>query len=64
MTERENQFAGSVGIAPAQSADALRQKDPRRRYREKWRADTRQAMDAYNERVRRDSVFGDGLRSF
>lgn len=64
MTERENQFAGSVGIAPAQTADALLQEEERYRYREKWRADNKQAIEAYNERVKRDGVFGDDVRDF
>lgn len=31
---------------------------------ETWREANRQAVDYYNERVGRNGVFGDGLRSF
>ncbi|MDQ3228263.1 MAG: type II toxin-antitoxin system CcdA family antitoxin [Pseudomonadota bacterium] len=34
------------------------------RRRERWLAENREAIEAYNERVRRDGVFSDGLRSF
>ena len=40
------------------------QEEVRRRYREKWRADNKQAINAYNERVNRDGVFGDDVRGF
>lgn len=36
----------------------------RARKRERWLAENREAIDAYNARVERDGVFSDGLRSF
>ena len=32
--------------------------------RERWLADNRAAISAFNERVERDGVFSDGLRKF
>lgn len=40
-------------------ADAIRIKR-----RERWLADNREAISAFNERVDRDGVFSDGLRKF
>lgn len=34
------------------------------RRREKWLAENRDAIAAYNERIERDGMFSDGLRSF
>ncbi|MCM2336225.1 MAG: type II toxin-antitoxin system CcdA family antitoxin [Pseudomonas sp.] len=36
----------------------------RARKRERWLAENREAIEAYNARVERDGVFSDGLRSF
>ena len=36
----------------------------RARKRERWLAENRDAIAAYNERVERDGMFSDGLRSF
>lgn len=36
----------------------------RARRRERWLADNREALEAYNARVEREGVFSDGLRSF
>lgn len=36
----------------------------RARKRERWLAENREAISAYNTRVERDGVFSDGLRSF
>jgi len=36
----------------------------RARKRERWLAENRDAIAAYNERIERDGMFSDGLRSF
>lgn len=36
----------------------------RRKLSERWLAENRAAIDAYNERVEADGVFSDGLRTF
>jgi antitoxin CcdA len=36
----------------------------RQRQRERWLADNREAVDAYNTHVDKYGTFGDGLRSF
>lgn len=36
----------------------------RERQRERWLAENRAAIDAYNEHVERHGVFSDGLRTF
>jgi antitoxin CcdA len=36
----------------------------RRRYREKWLAENQEAIAEYNERVKREGMFSDGLRGF
>ena len=32
--------------------------------RRKWKADNREAIEAYNQRIKRDGAFSDGLRGF
>ncbi len=56
--------ARELGMNVSQTVDALLQEEVRRRYREKWRADNKDAIAAYNERVKRDGAFGDDVRSF
>jgi antitoxin CcdA len=58
------ELARELGMNVSQTVDALLQEEVRRRYREKWRAQNREAIAAYNERVKRDGVFGDDVRSF
>ena len=36
----------------------------KQRRQEKWLAENRDALDAYNKHVERDGVFSDGLRGF
>ena len=57
-------LARELGMNVSQALDAFLQEEVRRLYREKWRAENRQAIAAYNQRVRRDGVFGDDVRSF
>lgn len=58
------ELARELGMNVSQTLDTLLQQEVRRRYREKWQADNQQAIAAYNERVKRDGVFGDSVRSF
>jgi antitoxin CcdA len=32
--------------------------------RRKWKKDNREAIEAYNQRIKRDGAFSDGLRGF
>ncbi len=57
-------LARELGMNVSQAVDTFLQEEVRRLYREKWRAENRQAIAAYNQRVRRDGVFGDDVRSF
>ena len=57
-------LARELGMNVSQAVDTFLQEEVRRLYREKWRAENRQAIAAYNQRVRRDGVFGDEVRSF
>lgn len=36
----------------------------KKKQRERWLAENKQAMEAYNEHVEKHGVFSDGLRSF
>lgn len=58
------ELARELGMNVSQTVDALLQEEVRRRYRDKWRAENRDAIAAYNERVKRDGAFGDDVRSF
>lgn len=53
-----------LGMNDSQTVDALVQEEVRRRYREKWRADIKDAIAAYNERIKRKGAFGDGVSDF
>ena len=57
-------LARELGMNVSQTVDTFLQEEVRRLYREKWRAQNRPAIAAYNQRVRRDGVFGDDVRSF
>ena len=57
-------LARELGMNVSQTVDAFLQAEVRRLYREKWRAENQAAIAAYNERGKRDGVFGDGVRSF
>ena len=58
------ELARELGMNVSQTLDTLLQQEVRRRYREKWQAANQQAIAPYNERVKRDGVFGDSVRSF
>lgn len=56
--------ARELGMNVSQVVDTLLQEEVKRRYRERWLAENRDAIDEYNQRVRREGVFSDGLRNF
>ena len=58
------EVARAMGMNVSQVVDTLLQEEVRRRYREKWLAENQEAIAEYNERVKREGVFSDGLRSF
>ena len=53
-----------MGMNVSQVVDALLQEEARRRYREKRLVENQEAVAEYNERVKREGVFSDGLRGF
>ena len=58
------EMARELGMNVSQTVDALLQAEVKRLYREKWRAENKGAIAAYNARVQRDGVFGDDVRDF
>jgi len=56
--------AREMGMNVSQVLDTFLQEEVRRRYREKWLVENQEAIAEYNERVKREGVFSDGLRSF
>ena len=58
------EVARDLGMNVSQVVDAFLQEEVRRRYREKWLAENREAIAEYNERVKREGVFSDGVRGF
>jgi antitoxin CcdA len=64
LNARVLEVAREMGINVSQVVDTLLQEEVRRLYREKWLVDNQDAITEYNERVRREGVFSDGLRSF
>lgn len=60
--------ARELGMNISQTVDALLAEEVRRRYWEKWKEESREAIEAYNERIRRHGLplakyrtFGRGL---
>ena len=64
LNARVLELARELGMNISHTVDALLQQEVLRRYRERWRADNKEAIAAYNERVRREGAFGDDVRSF
>ena len=58
------EMARELGMNVSQTVDALLQAEVKRLFREKWRAENKQAIAAYNARVKQDGVFGEGVRDF
>ena len=58
------EMARELGMNVSQTVDLLLQAEVKRQYREKWRAENKEAIAAYNARVKQDGVFGDNVRDF
>ncbi|MFC7459607.1 type II toxin-antitoxin system CcdA family antitoxin [Hydrogenophaga defluvii] len=58
------EMAKSMGMNISQTVDALLAKEVERRYWERWNEDNKEAVAAYNERIRRDGIWGSQYRSF
>ena len=57
-------LARELGMNLSQTVDTLLAEEVRRRYRERWNADNKGAIDAYNERVKRNGLPLAKYRSF
>ncbi len=49
-------LARELGMNLSQTVDTLLAAEVRRRYWERWNADNKGAIDAYNERIERDGL--------
>ncbi len=49
-------LARELGMNVSQTVDTLLAAEVRRRYWERWNADNKGAIDAYNERIERDGL--------
>ncbi len=56
--------ATSLGINPSSVVEAALESAIQSREQAAWLSENRAAIRAYNERVRREGIFGDGLRRF
>jgi antitoxin CcdA len=56
--------AHELGINPSATLEDALADEIRKRNREIWLEENREAIEAYNELVARKGVFSDGLRSF
>jgi antitoxin CcdA len=56
--------AREMGMNVSQTVDGLLAEEVKRRYWEKWREDNKEAMLAYNERIRREGIWGAKYRTF
>ena len=52
------------GMNVSPTVDTSMREEVRRRDQEKWHADNTDAIAAYNERIKREGAFGDGVRDF
>jgi antitoxin CcdA len=50
------EMARELGMNISQTVDALLAEEVKRRYWEKWKEENKDAMDAYNERIRREGL--------
>ncbi len=57
-------MARELGMNVSQTVDALLAEEVRRRYWERWNADNKDAIDAYNTRIERDGLPLAKYRSF
>ncbi len=57
-------LARELGMNLSQTVDTLLAEEVRRRYWERWNADNKDAIDAYNDRIERDGLPLAKYRSF
>ena len=57
-------MARELGMNVSQTVDALLAEEVRRRYRERWNEENREAVQAYNERIEREGLPLAKYRSF
>ncbi|MBI5276287.1 MAG: type II toxin-antitoxin system CcdA family antitoxin [Burkholderiales bacterium] len=50
------EMARDLGMNISQTVDALLAEEVKRRYWEKWKEENKDAMEAYNERIRREGL--------
>jgi antitoxin CcdA len=50
------EMAKELGMNISQTVDQLLAEEVKRRYWEKWKEENKEAMDAYNERIRREGL--------
>lgn len=58
------EVARELGMNVSQTVDALLAKEVERRYWEGWNERNKEAIEAYNTRIRRDGVWGAKYRTF
>ena len=58
------EMARELGMNVSQTVDALLAKEVERRYWEGWNERNKEAIDAYNERIRREGIWGAQYRTF
>jgi antitoxin CcdA len=56
--------AQELEITPSTTLEEAQAEEIRKRNRELWLKENREAIEAYNELVAKEGVFSDGLRSF
>lgn len=64
LTARTLERARELGMNVSQTVDALLAKEVERVYWEGWNERNKDAIDAYNERVRQYGVWGSQYRTF
>lgn len=50
------EMARELGINISQTVDSLLAEEVKRRYWEKWQEENKEAVEAYNERIRREGL--------
>ena len=64
LNSRVLEVARELGMNVSQTVDALLAEEVKRRYWEQWNERNQDAIAAYNERVRRDGIWGAKYRTF
>lgn len=58
------EMARELGMNVSQTVDALLAKEVERRYWEQWAEQNKEAIEHYNERIRREGIWGAKYRTF